>query len=49
MGNFASAKAVTFLDTELTHLDPQFSALLEICFITDWDNGTQSTFYTKIK
>jgi DNA polymerase III epsilon subunit-like protein len=49
MGNFATAKAVTFLDTELTHLDPKLSALLEVCFITDWDNGTQSIFHTKIK
>ena len=32
MGNLASAKAITFLDIETTHLDPRQSAILQISF-----------------
>ena len=49
MANFSTAKAVTFFDTEVTHLDETNSALLEICIITDWEDGTQSCYHTKIK
>tara|TARA_X000001388_G_scaffold40633_1_gene28588 strand:+ start:732 stop:1313 length:582 start_codon:yes stop_codon:yes gene_type:complete len=49
MGNLASAKAVTFLDIETTHLDPAKSAILQICFITDWEDGRQDVWSTKIK
>lgn len=49
MGNFTTAKAVTFLDIETTHLDPKQSAILEISIITDWENGNSDTWTTKIK
>ena len=49
MANFSSAKAVTFFDTEVTHLDETRSALLEICIITDWEDGQQSVYHTKVK
>lgn len=49
MGNFASSKAVTFLDIETTQLDPKKSAILQISFITDWENGKQDSWSTKIK
>ena len=51
MGNFASAKAVTFLDTETICIDPVkgVNTLLSISFITDWDNGTTSKTDLKIK
>jgi DNA polymerase III epsilon subunit-like protein len=49
MGNLATAKAVTFLDIETTHLDPRQSAILQISFITDWEDGRQDTWSTKIK
>ena len=49
MANFSSAKAVTFFDTEVTHLEEEYSALLEICIITDWEGGQQSFLHTKIK
>jgi len=49
MGNLASAKAVTFLDIETTHLSPTKSAILQICFITDWEDGRQDVWSTKIK
>jgi DNA polymerase III epsilon subunit-like protein len=49
MGNLASAKAVTFLDIETTHLDPRKSAILQISFITDWEDGNQDRWSTKIK
>ena len=49
MGNLASAKAVTFLDIETTHLDSRKSAILQISFITDWEDGNQDRWSTKIK
>jgi DNA polymerase III epsilon subunit-like protein len=49
MGNFTTAKAVTFLDIETTHLDNKKSAVLEISIITDWENGNSDTWTTKIK
>jgi len=49
MGNFLTAKAVTFFDTEVTSLDPACSALLEICIITDWNDGNREEFHTKIR
>ena len=49
MGNLATAKAVTFLDIETTHLDPRQSAILQISFITDWEDGRQDKWSTKIK
>ena len=49
MGNLASAKAITFLDIETTHLDPRQSAILQISFITDWEDGRQDCWSTKIK
>jgi len=49
MGNLASAKAITFLDIETTHLDPKKSAILSISIITDWDNGQQDVWTTKIR
>lgn len=49
MGNLTTAKAITFLDTETTHLDPSRSAILSISIITDWDDGKQDVWTTKIK
>ena len=49
MGNLTTAKAITFLDIETTHLDPKRSAILSISIITDWDNGQQDVWTTKIK
>lgn len=49
MANLTSAKAVTFVDVETTHLDPTRSAILQISIITDWDDGTQDQWTTKIK
>lgn len=49
MANFASARSVTFFDTEVTHLDETKSALLEICIIVDYEEGSQYCFHTKIK
>lgn len=49
MGNFNTAKAVTFLDTETTHLNPERSAILSISIITDWEDGKQDVWTTKIK
>ena len=49
MGNFSNAKAVTFLDVETTSLDPKKSAILQISVITDWEDGTQEVWTTKIK
>ena len=49
MGNLTTAKAITFLDIETTHLDPAQSAVLSISIITDWENGTQDVWTTKIK
>ena len=49
MGNFSSAKAVTFLDIETTHLSPKMSTILEIALITDWEDGRQDVWTTKIK
>jgi len=49
MGNFTTAKAITFLDIETTHLDPKRSAVLEISIITDWESGSTDTWTTKIK
>ena len=49
MGNLTTAKAITFLDIETTHLDPKQSAILSISIVTDWDNGKQDVWTTKIK
>ena len=49
MGNFTTAKAITFLDIETTHLDPTRSAVLEIAIITDWEDGNRDVWSTKIK
>ena len=49
MGNLTTAKAITFLDTETTHLDPSRSAILSISIITDWEDGNQDVWTTKIK
>jgi len=49
MGNFINAKAITFFDIETTNLDPKKSAILEITIITDWDDGTQDIWTSKIK
>jgi DNA polymerase III subunit epsilon len=49
MANFSTAKAITFFDTEVTHLEEQHSALLEICIITDWEDGSQSAYHTKVR
>jgi len=40
---------VTFFDVETTHLDPKLSAILEISIITDWEDGRQDVWTTKIK
>ena len=49
MGNLLSAKAVTFLDIETTHLDASRSAILQITIHTDWEDGRQDKWTTKIK
>ena len=49
MGNLTTAKAITFLDIETTHLDPKRSAILSISIITDWDNGQREEWTTKIR
>ena len=49
MGNITTAKAITFLDIETTHLDASKSAILSISIITDWDGGKQDVWTTKIK
>ena len=49
MANFSSAKAITFLDIETTHLDPKRSTVLEISIITDWEGGDTDVWTTKIK
>ena len=49
MANFTKAKAVTFFDIETTHLDPSRSAILQISIITDWEDGKQDVWTTKIK
>ncbi len=49
MANLSTCKAVTFLDTETTNLNPSKSAILEITIITDWSDGKQDVWSTKIK
>tara|TARA_R110002153_G_scaffold36023_2_gene106790 strand:+ start:3990 stop:4586 length:597 start_codon:yes stop_codon:yes gene_type:complete len=52
MGNFLTAKAVTFLDVETICLDPieGVDCLLSVTFITDWlEDGNQSRHEIKIK
>ena len=49
MANLTTAKAITFLDTETTHLDHTRSAILSISIITDWEDGRQDVWSTKIK
>ena len=49
MANITNTKSITFLDVETTSLDPAKSAILEITIITDWDDGTQDTWTTKIQ
>ena len=49
MPNLETAKSVTFVDVETTSLDSTRSAILQIAIITDWDNGKQDVWETKIK
>jgi len=49
MANLSSSRAVTFLDVETTHLDPSRSAILSISILTDWEDGKQDVWSTKIK
>ena len=49
MANLTTAKAITFLDIETTHLDPKRSAVLEISIVTDWEGGNTDVWTTKIK
>lgn len=49
MANLTNAKAITFVDVETTHLDPSRSAILQISIITDWEDGKQDQWTTKIK
>ena len=49
MANLTNSKAITFFDVETTSLDPKKSAILQISIITDWDDGNQDTWSTKIK
>jgi DNA polymerase III epsilon subunit-like protein len=49
MPNFANSKSVTFFDTEVTSLDINRSALLDITIVTDWEDGGQKVFTTKVK
>ncbi len=49
MANLSSSRAVTFLDVETTHLDPKRSAILSISIITDYADGKQDSWSTKIK
>lgn len=49
MGNLSTSKSITFLDIETSGLKPERSCILQICFITDWEDGKQEIFETKIK
>ena len=49
MGNLTTAKSITFFDVETTHLDASRSAILSISIITDWEDGKQDVWSTKIK
>lgn len=49
MANFSNAKSITFFDTEVTSLDINRSALLDITIVTDWEGGNQKVFTTKVK
>jgi len=49
MGNITTAKAITFFDVETTSLNPEQSAILQISIITDWEDGNQDVWTTKIK
>ncbi len=49
MSNLQSSKAITFFDVETTHLDPSRSTILSITIITDWSDGKQDVWSTKIK
>jgi ATP-dependent DNA helicase DinG len=49
MGNILTAKAITFLDVETSHLDPKKSAILQISIITDWEDGNQDVWTTRIQ
>ena len=49
MGNLSNAKAVTFFDVETTSLDSTKSAILQISIITDWEDGRQDVWTSKIK
>ena len=49
MSNLSSSRAVTFIDVETTHLDPKRSAILSVSVITDWEDGKQDVWSTKIK
>ena len=49
MANLTTSKAITFFDIETTHLDPSKSAILSISIITDWEDGKQDVWTTKIK
>ena len=49
MGNISSAREITFVDVETTHLDPSKSAILSISIIKDSSGGKTKTWSTKIK
>jgi DNA polymerase III epsilon subunit-like protein len=49
MANFSTGKSITFLDIETSNLDPSKSTILQISFITDWENGNQTAWTTNIK
>ena len=49
MSNLTTAKAITFFDVETTSLDSSKSAILQISIITDWEDGRQDVWTTKIK
>jgi len=49
MGNLTTAKAITFFDVETTSLDSSKSAILQVSIMTDWEDGNQEVWTTKIK
>ena len=49
MGNILDYRTITFFDVETTSLDPTKSAILQISIITDWEDGKQDVWTTKIK
>jgi len=49
MPNFSNSRSITFFDTEVTTLDINRSALLDITIVTDWEDGSQKVYTTKVK